>query len=174
MTNNNTDDTKDEIDIELKNVDSRTLSGGTTLKNDITEHSLSWEELEKAMMTNFSSGLSSEEAASRLLKNGPNALTPPKKDPWWFKLVMHLAGGFSLLLWVGSVLCLIVYSIDGSHENLVLGVVLAVVVVATGLFSFYQEVKSEKVLQGFLKMTPKTCEVLRDGSFRYITSAISH
>jgi sodium/potassium-transporting ATPase subunit alpha len=84
----------------------------------------------------------------------------------WYKLFLHLAGGFSLLLWAGSVLCFIVYSIDGSVENLTLGIVLAAVVTATGIFSFYQELKSEKVLEGFMKLTPSTCEVLRDGAWK--------
>jgi magnesium-transporting ATPase (P-type) len=155
---------------ELRDI-SRTKSINL-LKNDITEHHLSLEQLEKEMKTDFSSGLSSEEAAIRLKVNGPNALTPPKRDPLLLKLFFHLAGGFSLLLWVGSVLCLIVYGIDGSIENLTLGIVLAVVVVITGLFSFYQELKSEKVLEGFLKLTPTTCEVLRDGSFRFLIIVI--
>jgi sodium/potassium-transporting ATPase subunit alpha len=134
----------------------------------ITEHNLSMSDLESTMRTNFAVGLTSDEAASRLLRDGPNSLTPPKKPPMWYKLFMHLAGGFSLLLWAGSVLCFIVYGIDGSIENLTLGTVLAVVVVMTGLFSFYQELKSEKVLEGFLKMTPTTCEVLRDGKFMLV------
>jgi sodium/potassium-transporting ATPase subunit alpha len=84
------------------------------------------------------------------------------------KLFLHLAGGFSLLLWAGSVLCFIVYAIDASVENLVLGIVLAGVVTITGIFSFYQELKSEKVLEGFANLTPTTCEVLRDGKYRYV------
>jgi sodium/potassium-transporting ATPase subunit alpha len=83
----------------------------------------------------------------------------------WYRLFLHLAGGFSLLLWAGSVLCFIVYAIDASVENLTLGTVLAAVVTLTGIFSFYQELKSEKVLAGFMKLTPTTCEVLRDGKY---------
>jgi sodium/potassium-transporting ATPase subunit alpha len=135
-------------------------------RNDkLTEHMLSAKELESLMQTNFSTGLTSDEATERLLRDGPNALTPPKRDPMWFRLFMHLAGGFSLLLWAGSVLCFLVYSIDGSIENLTLGIVLAAVVTLTGIFSFYQELKSEKVLAGFSKLTPTTCEVLRDGKY---------
>ena len=135
------------------------------ISDKITEHLLPPKELEVMLRTDFTAGLSHTEAAARLLRDGPNALTPPKKDPLWFKLFMHLAGGFSLLLWAGSVLCFIVYAIDSSVENLTLGVVLAAVVTLTGIFSFYQELKSEKVLAGFMKLTPTTCEVLRDGKF---------
>ncbi len=137
----------------------------TFVSDKITEHTLAPKELEVMLRTDFAAGLSSTEAAARLLRDGPNALTPPKKDPLWFKLFMHLAGGFSLLLWAGSVLCFIVYAIDASIENLTLGIVLAAVVTLTGIFSFYQELKSEKVLAGFMKLTPTTCEVLRDGKY---------
>ncbi len=51
----------------------------------ITEHNLSMNELENAMRTNFATGLTSDEAASRLLINGPNAINPnPNNFTRWF------------------------------------------------------------------------------------------
>jgi sodium/potassium-transporting ATPase subunit alpha len=84
----------------------------------------------------------------------------------WLRFLMHIVGGFSLLLWAGAALCFIVYGIDGSVENLTLGIVLACVVTLTGIFSFYQELKSEKVLAGFMKLAPTTCFVLREGQYK--------
>ena len=52
--------------------------------------------------------------------------------------------GFSLLLWTGSILCLITHALQTKYvekakdDNLYLGIVLAVVVIITGLFSYYQ------------------------------------
>jgi sodium/potassium-transporting ATPase subunit alpha len=53
---------------------------------DITEHSLPIHEIEALLHTSFnwndpaqSSGLSTAEAEARLKRDGPNALTPPKK-----------------------------------------------------------------------------------------------
>jgi len=53
---------------------------------DITEHSLPIHEVESLLSTSFnwtdpaqSRGLTSAEAEARLLRDGPNALTPPKK-----------------------------------------------------------------------------------------------
>jgi sodium/potassium-transporting ATPase subunit alpha len=53
---------------------------------DITEHQLSFTELEKTLQTSFESqdagsspGLTSEEAKTRLARDGRNILTPPKK-----------------------------------------------------------------------------------------------
>ena len=75
------------------------------------------------------------------------------------KLAGHLVGGFSSLLWAGSILCFIVYAIrieegETDVENLTLGIVLAVVVTLTGIFAFYQDMKAEAVLEGFMKMVP--------------------
>lgn len=51
-------------------------------------------------------------------RDGPNALTPPKKIPEWVKFCKQLFGGFALLLWIGAVLCFIAYSIQvGTSEG---------------------------------------------------------
>ena len=36
-----------------------------------------------------SNGLTKSEAAARLLRDGPNALTPPKKTPEWIKFARY-------------------------------------------------------------------------------------
>ncbi len=103
------------------------------------------------------------EAERRRELYGPNAITPEPPVWWVYKALAHVAGGFSLLLWAGGVLCFIVYGIDQSIPDLTLGIVLCVVVTATGIFSYYQEVKSDNVLAGFMKLTPAMCTVVRDG-----------
>ena len=55
-----------------------------------------------------------------------------------------LPGGFAILLWIGAILCFVAYSIQAAtfeeppNDNLYLGVVLAAVVIVTGIFSYYQ------------------------------------
>ena len=82
----------------------------------------------------------------------------------------HIAGGFSLLLWAGSVMCGVVYGIDGSVENLTLCITLAVVVSATGTFSYYQELKSDNVLEQLLALAPSTCYVKRDNEWHQVNA----
>jgi len=43
---------------------------------------------------------------------GLNELTPPATTPEWVKFGRTLIGGFALLLWAGSVLCLMAYVIQ--------------------------------------------------------------
>lgn len=71
-------------------------------------------------------------------------MTPPKTTPEWVKFCKNLFGGFALLLWIGAILCFIAYSIQAASveepadDNLYLGIVLAAVVIVTGIFSYYQ------------------------------------
>ncbi len=68
-------------------------------------------------------GLSSELAEEKLKRDGPNALTPPKQTSEIVKFLLQLFGGFSALLWLGTFLCLLAYTIEevntpgGSMDN---------------------------------------------------------
>ena len=60
--------------------------------------------------------MTSEKAATILARDGPNALTPPKETPEIIKFLKQLFGGFSLLLWIGAVLCFFAYGIRTIRE----------------------------------------------------------
>uniref|UniRef100_A0A452SEY0 ATPase Na+/K+ transporting subunit alpha 3 n=1 Tax=Ursus americanus TaxID=9643 RepID=A0A452SEY0_URSAM len=104
-----------------------------------------------------------------LARDGPNALTPPPTTPEWVKFCRQLFGGFSILLWIGAILCFLAYGIqagtedDPSGDNLYLGIVLAAVVIITGCFSYYQEAKSSKIMESFKNMVPQQALVIREG-----------
>merc|ERR1711962_504412 len=127
------------------------------------------EELFQRLTVNPDTGLTMTEARRRYERDGPNALTPPKTVPEWVKFCKNLFGGFSLLLWVGAILCFIAYSIEAASEeepandNLYLGVVLTAVVVITGVFSYYQENKSSRIMESFKNLVPQYALCLRDG-----------
>ena len=114
-------------------------------------------------------GLSHAKAKENLERDGPNSLTPPKQTPEWVKFCKNLFGGFALLLWIGAILCFIAYSIqastseDPNDDNLYLGIVLAAVVIVTGIFSYYQESKSSKIMESFKNMVPQIATVIREG-----------
>ncbi len=114
-------------------------------------------------------GLTSEKAAEILERDGPNALTPPKTTPEWVKFCKNLFGGFALLLWTGAFLCFLAYGIalysydEAPKDNLWLGIALAAVVVMTGVFSYFQEAKSSRIMDSFKKMVPQQAVVVRDG-----------
>eukprot|EP00457_Paulinella_chromatophora_P000842 gb/GEZN01000842.1/.p1 GENE.gb/GEZN01000842.1/~~gb/GEZN01000842.1/.p1 ORF type:complete len:1094 (+),score=168.27 gb/GEZN01000842.1/:116-3283(+) len=119
-------------------------------------------------MTSIKNGLTSAEANRRLQQYGENRLKPPKTKPIFFQFIGHLTGFFSLLLWAASVLCFIAYAVAPfDPSNLYLGIVLVVVVVITGIFSFYQDSKSAAAMEGFKRMVPNSTNVRRDGSINF-------
>lgn len=128
---------------------------------DLFEHKISLEELCSQLQTDAELGLTPEQAREILLRDGPNALTPPKKTSEWVKFSKNLFGGFAMLLWIGAFLCFVAYGIQASSQddplddNLYLGLVLAAVVIITGIFSYYQEAKSSKIMESFKNLIPQ-------------------
>jgi sodium/potassium-transporting ATPase subunit alpha len=74
------------------------------------------------------------------------------------------------MLWVGSILCIIIYIIEpyGNLPNLYLSFVLMFVVLLTGAITYSQGAKSEALMEGFKNMLPSNCKVLRDGKITQI------
>ncbi|ESN98834.1 hypothetical protein HELRODRAFT_188923 [Helobdella robusta] len=107
-------------------------------------------------------GLTSKQAEDIMARDGPNQLSPPKTTPEWVKFCKQLFGGFAMLLWIGAILCFIAHAItasttdEPSNDNLYLGIVLTVVVILTGCFSYYQEAKSSKIMDSFKNLVPQT------------------
>lgn len=62
-------------------------------------------------------GLTYARAVEILARDGPNALTPPPTTPEWVKFCRQLFGGFSILLWIGAILCFLAYSIQVATED---------------------------------------------------------
>ena len=132
-------------------------------------HKVSIEELCQRYSTDLNSGLTEAKAKANLERDGPNALTPPPTTPEWVKFCQNLFGGFAMLLWLGAILCFLAYGIQAStveqppDDNLYLGIVLTGVVVITGIFSYYQESKSSKIMESFKNLVPQYALCLRGG-----------
>lgn len=62
-------------------------------------------------------GLTNQRAQDILARDGPNALTPPPTTPEWVKFCRQLFGGFSILLWIGALLCFLAYGILAAMED---------------------------------------------------------
>ncbi|KAJ8272670.1 hypothetical protein GJAV_G00092020 [Gymnothorax javanicus] len=133
------------------------------------DHKITLAELGDRYGVDLAKGHTNARALEILARDGPNALTPPPTTPEWVKFCRQLFGGFSILLWIGAILCFLAYSIQAATEdepandNLYLGVVLATVVIITGCFSYYQEAKSSRIMDSFKNMVPQQALVIREG-----------
>jgi len=143
--------------------------------HNITDHSMPLPDLYAKYATDPEKGLAESAVPAIREKCGYNELTPPEKEPAWLKFFKICFTGFSLLLWVGSVLCLIVYGVEkanfgdeASDDNMYLGIALAVVTVISSAFTFYEEQKSNRIMESFKKMMPQYSNVRRDGKFKKI------
>ncbi|XP_065566886.1 sodium/potassium-transporting ATPase subunit alpha-B-like [Artemia franciscana] len=139
------------------------------LKEEINTkfHKMSIEEVYKQLKSHPEKGLTDEQSSENLKKYGPNALTPPNGTPEWLKFVTNLFGGFSLLLWGGAVLCLVAFFIElytkeeWGYDNSWLAIVLASVVIINGLFTYFQERNSSRLMESFKKLVPHSATVIR-------------
>ncbi|XP_068384567.1 potassium-transporting ATPase alpha chain 1 isoform X1 [Eschrichtius robustus] len=136
---------------------------------EINDHQLSVPELEQKYQTSATKGLSASLAAELLLRDGPNALRPPRGTPEYVKFARQLAGGLQCLMWVAAAICLIAFAIQASEgdlttdDNLYLALALIAVVVVTGCFGYYQEFKSTNIIASFKNLVPQQATVIRDG-----------
>merc|ERR1712227_260060 len=119
--------------------------------------------------TDYANGLTTKQAEAGIEQYGLNQLTPPPTTPEWVKFCQNLFSGFACLLWLGAILCFIAYSIQATayeeppDDNLYLGIVLTAVGTVTGIFSYYQESKSAKIMESFKNLVPQFALVRRNG-----------
>ncbi|XP_038206240.1 sodium/potassium-transporting ATPase subunit alpha-like [Zerene cesonia] len=156
-----------------KGLRSRDLSSTrlNILKKEIQTdaHLIPLKELYSSLGTNPEVGLTNERAKELLEYYGPNTLTPASQFGWSRMLFKSLCTGFSILIWLGAILCLTAYLIEvftkphPSTDNLYLGCVLIAVDVICGLFSFLQNYKSSKIMKTFNNMIPMNSSCIRDG-----------
>merc|ERR1711970_347815 len=144
---------------------------------EIDVHKVDVDVLCKRFHTNIEQGLTDTQAAKGLAEHGKNELTPPPTTPEWVKFCQCLFSGFAMLLWLGAFLCFVAYGIQASayeeppDDNLYLGIVLSAVVTVTGIFSYYQESKSAKIMEGFKNLVPQYAIVRRNGGGKVTVEA---
>jgi len=128
------------------------------------------EELAARLHTSTNQGLTASRAKGLLLQQGKNLLTPPQQTPAVLKFLKQLCSGFAPILWVAAVLCFLAWhplgDLPGSSSdplNLTLSLVLITVVVVQAGFNFYQEHKSDCVMESLTKILPAHASITRDG-----------
>lgn len=114
------------------------------------DHIIPLEKLCEKLQTDTVRGLREEEVESILLREGPNALTPPKVTPEYIKFIRCMFHGFAILLWICSALCFILYGIsvlvEGTGGGIEwVGLIISCICLISGIFAYIQESKNTKV-----------------------------
>ena len=106
-------------------------------------------------------GLSSEEAAGRLSKFGPNKLAEGKKESIIHKFLMELKDPMIIILIAAAVISGITSAYSG--ESAADTVIIMVVVIINAVLGVVQESKAEKAIAALQEIAAATSKVLRDG-----------
>ncbi|GAB6023010.1 hypothetical protein CHUAL_007100 [Chamberlinius hualienensis] len=136
---------------------------------EMDEHKISLDALYARYATDPNMGLTALRVKEVYEVFGPNRRTPVPTVPDWVLFCKNVFGGFSLLLWIACVLCLVTFSVQSDlmdrppYENLALAIILAIVVILTGLFSYVQEKRGIRLLERFCRKTPQSVNVVREG-----------
>ncbi|KAF4636901.1 hypothetical protein G7Y89_g1176 [Cudoniella acicularis] len=147
---------------------------------NIDEHLLGHQEVADRYHTNInldkpaeSLGLTTHQAEQLLQEHGPNILTPPKKKHPILKFLGYLTSLFNMLLIVAGCLEYILLGIDfkDNFPNTYLGAILILVAFINAFIEFYQQYKSQALLESFLNMIPAKCMALRDGKLSQIDAS---
>ena len=134
---------------------------------DLDQHRLPWPDMFERFKIDEKTlevGLSSEEAERRHHEQGKNTLTATGKDPWYVQLFHEFTSLFALLLFLCAALSFIVFAFDTTDPStLYFGIVIVVVVSISGLITFFQNAKSDSIMEGFKNFIPQMCTAIRDG-----------
>ena len=101
-------------------------------------------------------GLTSREAARRLVSVGPNLLVARRGRSWFWELGRQLVHPLALLLWLAAALA----QVSGTTP---LTVAIVVVIWVNALFAFVQERHAERAVEALSAYLPQQARVLRDG-----------
>ena len=134
------------------------------------EYRLSSEEVLKELETT-ENGLTSQQAAQRMEKYGPNKLKEAEKATWFQKFMAQLKDPMLIILMIAAAVSagttVMTYLQDKQLHSLSEGLVevgiILIVVLLNAILGVIQESKAEAAIEALQTMTAATCKVLRDG-----------
>ncbi|WP_251549097.1 calcium-transporting P-type ATPase, PMR1-type [Neobacillus muris] len=126
-------------------------------------HEMEINQVEEALETDFSSGLSLEEAVKRMKRYGSNELDEGEKQSALL-LFFSQFKDFMVLVLLAATL------ISGLLGEYIDAIAIIAIVIINGFLGFFQERKAEKSLQALKELSAPQVSVLRDGAWHKIPS----
>ena len=114
-------------------------------------------------------GLTSQEAAARLSKHGPNRLQEAKKITNLQRFLQQLKDPMLLILMAAAAVSAVTSILSG--EKLTEVIIILAVVLLNAILGVVQESKAEAAIEALQTMTAATSKVLRDGKITVLHSA---
>jgi P-type Ca2+ transporter type 2C len=129
------------------------------------------DEVVKEFSANQNAGLTSAEAATRLLANGANILRSASAVPAWRRALRQFNDPLIYLLLFAIAIALIAWKIESRESWPIDAMVIAAVVILNGAFGFLQEGKAASAVAALAKITEVTSAVMREGKTSRIPSS---
>jgi len=133
-------------------------------------------DLALALGTDLDRGLGAEEAANRLLADGPNELRAVPPVPMWRLALKQFQDPLVYLLGAAAAVALAAWWFEGRGQPGAAGwpldaIVITVVVVLNAVLGWLQEAQAAQAVAALAKMTTAGSTVLRDGTVVTVPSA---
>lgn len=116
-------------------------------------------------------GLDTDEVAQRRERYGQNTITAGTRVNVWTLLVRQFASPLILVLLAAAMISGIIAKFPQHGETSVDALLIALIVLLSGVAGFIQEFKSEQVLEELRKMAAPYARVIRDGNEQVIPAA---
>jgi sodium/potassium-transporting ATPase subunit alpha len=116
-------------------------------------------------------GLSDAEVERRLREFGRNEMEKVARGPLWLRLIKEFTSFFSLILWLAAGLAFFADWSEPGQDMAKVGFAIVIVILVSGLFSFWQEYRVEQTLAALRKLLPQQARVLREGKVIRVAAA---
>jgi Ca2+-transporting ATPase len=126
-------------------------------------HQLPFEQVVAALGSDVRVGLTSGEAAARLVRDGPNELAAGHAVPAWRKFLAQFQEMLVVLLLVATAVSVLLWYLEGESALPYEAIAIGAVVLLNAIMGFTQEARAESAVLALRHMAAARAEVLRDG-----------
>ena len=113
-------------------------------------------------------GLSGEEAANRLQRNGKNALEEGKSKTWIQRFFAQMKDLMIIVLLVAALISAVIAIIEKKYIDLVDAGIILLIVILNAVIGTIQESKADQAMKELTKMNKPFAKVIRDGEITKI------
>jgi magnesium-transporting ATPase (P-type) len=124
-----------------------------------------------ALGSTLALGLTTQQAAERLSRGGPNELRAEATASAWHRAFAQLRDPLVLLLLIAAAVALAAWAVEGREGWPMDAIVIAVVVVLNAVLGCVQEAKAHNAVAALARMTQASSSVVRGGQLLRIPSA---
>jgi calcium-translocating P-type ATPase len=116
-----------------------------------------------ASLASAADGLTSAEALRRLDEFGANRVEERRREPALLRLLREFVHFFAVILWIAAGLAFFAEWSAPGQGMAKLGYAIVVVILVSGVFSFWQEYRAERTLSALLELLPQRAAAVREG-----------